>query len=143
MTFENFIALIVIIIFIVIGIVIRMRQKKQDFGEFADTFIEMYGDIIINCMKDCVTILTLKPENFTSREEYEKSIIENTIISIKDNYIGMGIDAAHLGFFIDNGIIIDVVYNILHKNYKEVFADLSEEIIKNNIELYDQEKLSE
>lgn len=143
MTFENFIALIIIAIFMVIGIVIKMKQKKQDFGEFADMFIEMYGDAIIHCMKRCVEILAQKPENFASKEEYEKSIIENTIITIKANYIDMGIDTADLGFFIDNNTIIDVVYNILHKNYKEVFADLSEEIIKNNIELYDQEKLTE
>ena len=145
MTFENFIVLTIIIIFTIIGIVIKMKQKKQDSGEFftIDNFIEMYGDVIINCMKDCVAILALKPEKFISREEYEKSIIENTIISIKANYAGMGIYTADLGFLIDNDILTDVIYNILHKNYKEVFADLSEEIIKNNMKLYDQEKLSE
>ena len=140
MQIENTIAVGILVIGIAIILGIRLYNFKKH-GKTLKDFIDLYGDKIIEVLKDSIRILTIKPENYDTREEYEKAIIENSLEYIKTNYRLLDIDVGLLGFTIDNGLLTEILYEFLHTNYKEAFSVLSDEIIKKNSNLIDASAL--
>lgn len=141
MQIENIIAVCILILGIAIILGIRLYKFKKQ-GKTLKDFIDLYGDKIIDVLKDSIKILTIKPESYDTKEDYEKAIIENSLEYIKTNYQSLDIDIGLLGFTIDNDLLTtDILYEFLHANYKEVFSVLSDEIIKNNSSLIDTSAL--
>lgn len=139
----NIISIIGIIIFVLaVGIVggIKIYQiykksgKKFNLKEFIDT----YGDQIIAVLKDIVTFLKTSENEYSSKEEYEKAIIELTIEQIKQNYKEMGIDVSVLSL-IDSETLSTIVYDILHGNAIDIFSVLDANYIAEHKSLYDEE----
>lgn len=140
MQIENIIAVGILVVGIAMILGIRLYKYKKD-GKTFDEFVNIYGDRIIEVLKDSIRILTIKPENYSTRDEFEKAIIENSLEYIKTNYQSLDIDIEWLGYLIDNDMMTDILYNFLHANYKEAFSILSDEIIKNNSNLIDTSAL--
>ena len=137
---ENIVAAVILII--LVGVVIGVRfYKLRKEGKTLEDFISMYGNCIIEALKDSIRILTLKIDNYKTKEEYEKAIIDATVVYIKTNYTTLGIDVGFLENAINNGLLTDIIYNIFNKNYKEAFSDISTEIINTHYDLYDTETL--
>ena len=139
----NIISIIGIIVFILaVGIVggIKIYQiykkngKKFNLKEFIDT----YGDQIIAVLKDIVTFLKTSENEYSSKEEYEKAIIELTIEQIKQNYKEMGIDVSVLSL-IDSNTLSTIIYDILHGNAIDIFSVLDANYIAEHKSLYDEE----
>lgn len=139
----NIISIIGIIAFILaVGIVggIKIYQiykkngKKFNLKEFIDT----YGDQIIAVLKDIVTFLKTSENEYSSKEEYEKAIIELTIEQIKQNYKEMGIDVSVLSL-IDSNTLSTIIYDILHGNAIDIFSVLDANYIAEHKSLYDEE----
>lgn len=140
MQIENVIAVGILVIGIAIILGIRLYKFKKQ-GKTLKDFIDLYGDRVIEVLKDSIRILSIKPENYDTKEDYEKAIIENSLEYIKTNYQSLDIDVGLLGFTIDNDLLTDILYEFLHANYKEAFSVLSDEIIKNNSNLIDASAL--
>ena len=139
----NIISIIGIIVFILaVGIVggIKIYQiykkngKKFNLKEFIDT----YGDQIIAVLKDIVTFLKTSENEYSSKEEYEKAIIELTIEQIKQNYKEMGIDVSVLSLIYSN-TLSTIIYDILHGNAIDIFSVLDANYIAEHKSLYDEE----
>lgn len=139
----NIISIIGIIVFILaVGIVggIKIYQiykrsgKKFNLKEFIDT----YGDQIIAVLKDIVSFLKTSENEYSSKEEYEKAIIELTIEQIKQNYKEMGIDISVLSL-IDSNTLSTIIYDILHGNAIDIFSVLDANYIAEHKSLYDEE----
>ena len=139
----NIISIIGIIVFILaVGIIggIKIYQiykkngKKFNLKEFIDT----YGDQIIAVLKDIVTFLKTSENEYSSKEEYEKAIIELTIEQIKQNYKEMGIDVSVLSL-IDSNTLSTIIYDILHGNAIDIFSVLDANYIAEHKSLYDEE----
>lgn len=139
----NIISIIGIIVFVLaVGIVggIKIYQiykkngKKFNLKEFIDT----YGDQIIAVLKDVVTFLKTSENEYSSKEEYEKAIIELTIEQIKQNYKEIGIDVSILSL-IDSDTLANIVYDILHGNAINIFSVLDADYIASHKKLYDEE----
>ena len=141
MSIENIISVVIIVLAAGLAIGLRIYTLKKNNKKITfNDFINHYADNIINVLKDSVKTLMIKLDNFDSREAYEKAIIENTVESIRSNYESLGITLECIDS-ITNKEMTNIVYNLLHKNYKQVFADISIEIISNYSNLYDTETL--
>lgn len=140
MQIENIIAVGIALVGIAIIHGIRLYKYKKEDKSFGD-FVDAYGDQIIEVLKDSIRILMIKPENFESKEDFEKAVIENSLEYIKTNYQALNVDIGFLGELIDNDMLTEVLYKVLHANYKEAFSILSDEIIKNNSNLIDTSAL--
>lgn len=144
MQIENIIAVAVLILAVgsVLGIRFYKLRKENKNASF-DDFIDLYGDKIVEVLKDSIKLLTIKPENFETKEQYEKAIIKDAAEYIKTNYGELNIDIKLLGLVIDNDTLSDIVYQVLHNNYKEAFSILGNDVILHNINLYDTTALCE
>lgn len=139
----NIISIIGIIVFllavgIVGGIKIYQVYKKNDKKFNLKEFIDTYGDQIIAVLKDVVTFLKTSENEYSSKEEYEKAIIELTIEQVKQNYKEMGIDLKILTL-IESETLATIVYDILHGNAIDIFSVLDAEYIVEHKKLYDKE----
>ena len=139
----NIISIIGIIVFllavgIVGGIKIYQIYKKNDKKFNLKEFIDTYGDQIIAVLKDVVTFLKTSENEYSSKEEYEKAIIELTIEQVKQNYKEMGIDLKILTL-IESETLATIVYDILHGNAIDIFSVLDAEYIVEHKKLYDKE----
>ena len=144
MQIENIIAVAVLVLAVgsVLGIRFYKLYKENKNVSF-DDFIDLYGDKIVEVLKDSIKLLTIKPENFETKEQYEKAIIKDAVEYIKTNYGELNIDINLLGLVIDNDTLSNIVYQVLHNNYKEAFSILSNDVILHNINLYDTTALYE
>ena len=142
----NIISIIGIIVFILaVGIaggikiyqIYKKNNKKFNLKEFIDT----YGDQIISVLKDIVTFLKTSENEYSSKEEYEKAIIELTIEQIKQNYKEMGINVSILSL-IDSNTLSTVVYDILHGNAIDIFSVLDADYIIEHKCLYDEKVIN-
>ena len=137
----NIISIIGIIIFllavgIVGGIKIYQIYKKNNKKFNLKEFIDVYGDQIIAILKDIVSFLKTSENEYSSKEEYEKAIIELTIEQIKQNYKEMKIDMSILSL-IDSETLAKIVYDILHGNAINIFSVLDASYIEEHKALYD------
>lgn len=143
MQIENLIAVGVLILAVGLVIGIKLyKSHKENKNISLDDFINLYGDKIIEVLKDSIKLLTITPEKFETKEEYEKAIIKDAVEYIKTNYGELNIDISLLGIIIDNDTLTNIVYQILHNNYKEAFSILGENVILHNIKLYDVDELN-
>ncbi len=141
MTDSNIINIICIAIFLVaIGVVaaIKLYQTYKKNGEEFNLkdFIDKYGDKIIEVLKDVVKLLKVSESDYSTKEEYEKKIIELTIEEITQNYKEIGIDI-DLITIISAESLSNIIYDILHGNAIDIFSVLDVEDINNNKNLYD------
>lgn len=139
----NIISIIGIIVFILAvcivgGIKIYQIYKKSGKKFNLKEFIDTYGDQIIAVLKDIVSFLKTSENEYSSKEEYEKAIIELTIEQIKQNYKEMGIDISVLSL-IDSNTLTTIVYDILHGNAIDIFSVLDPNYITEHKSLYDEE----
>ena len=86
MTPMNMIAVGVIFVFAAAIIGIRLYKNRNEKFDM-DTFIDTYGDNIIEALQDAILILKINMDEFDSRDEYEKAIIRTTINSLKESPI--------------------------------------------------------
>lgn len=139
---ENVVGAVILVLAIAVILVIRLYTSYKDGKRFSlNEFIDLYGDEIVKVLKDSIRILSLKIDNYSSKEEYEKAIIETTVEYIKSNYMTLDVDIGILADIIDSGDIADFVYSVLQKNYKEAFSELSKDIIEGHSELYNKKVL--
>ena len=139
----NIISIIGIIIFILAvsivgGIKIYQIYKRSGKKFNLKEFIDTYGDQIIAVLKDIVSFLKTSENEYSSKEEYEKAIIELTIEQIKQNYKEMGIDISVLSL-IDSNTLSTIIYDILHGNAIDIFSVLDANYIAEHKSLYDEE----
>ena len=139
----NIISIIGIIVFILAvsivgGIKIYQIYKKSGKKFNLKEFIDTYGDQIIAVLKDIVSFLKTSENEYSSKEEYEKAIIELTIEQIKQNYKEMGIDISVLSL-IDSNTLTTIVYDILHGNAIDIFSVLDPNYITEHKSLYDED----
>ena len=139
----NIISIIGIIVFILAvsivgGIKIYQIYKRSGKKFNLKEFIDTYGDQIIAVLKDIVSFLKTSENEYSSKEEYEKAIIELTIEQIKQNYKEMGIDISVLSL-IDSNTLTTIVYDILHGNAIDIFSVLDPNYITEHKSLYDEE----
>ena len=139
----NIISIIGIIVFILAvsivgGIKIYQIYKRSGKKFNLKEFIDTYGDQIIAVLKDIVSFLKTSENEYSSKEEYEKAIIELTIEQIKQNYKEMGIDISVLSL-IDSNTLTTIVYDILHGNAIDIFSVLDPNYITEHKSLYDED----
>lgn len=139
----NIISIIGIIVFILAvsivgGIKIYQIYKRSGKKFNLKEFIDTYGDQIIAVLKDIVSFLKTSENEYSSKEEYEKAIIELTIEQIKQNYKEMGIDVSVLSL-IDSNTLSTIIYDILHGNAIDIFSVLDANYIAEHKSLYDEE----
>lgn len=108
------------------------RNKKFNINEF----IDLYGDKIIDVMKSIVKVLKTSQSEYSTREEYEKAIIELTIEELKQNYKNLGINPDLL-ILIDSKTLSNMIYDLLHKHSIDIFSVLTAYDITENKNLYD------
>lgn len=128
-------AVVVVAVAIIIGIRIYKSHKAGQKINF-DTFIDMYGDQIINVLKDVIVLLQIDINKFASKEEYEKAIISTTIEKLKENAEELGIDPQIIGLF-DTKALTEIVYSVFNGNIVKVFSVLSSDTIKENSKMYE------
>lgn len=142
----NIISIIGIIVFILAvsivgGIKIYQIYKRSGKKFNLKEFIDTYGDQIIAVLKDIVSFLKTSENEYSSKEEYEKAIIELTIEQIKQNYKEMGINVSILSL-IDSDTLSAIVYDILHGNAIDIFSVLDGDYIVEHKRLYDEEVIN-
>ena len=136
----NIICIAIFLIAICVAGGIKIYQTYKKNGEkfnFKD-FVDKYGDQIIAVLQDVVKILKVSESKYSSKEEYEKKIIELTIEKIKENYNEIGIDIELLSL-IPAENLSSIIYDILKGNAINIFSVLDDDDVIKNKELYDAE----
>ena len=136
------IALAVFVVFIVgyfvVSIINYRKVKKFNLLDY----IKLNDTKIIEALKGSARILEAEEGSYSSREEYEKDLISVTIEEIKQNYKNFGLKVIDIPLVIKSDYLVDMVYNILHKNYTDVFSVLDVEKMLENSKLYDSNVIS-
>ena len=140
MTTANIIATIIVVIAIISIISIRLYtySKKNNKKITLDAFMDIYGEQIIAMLKDVVLILQINIDEFDSKEEYERVIINTTIDTIKDNCSEMDIDSKIINLF-DTEALGDAIYKLFNGEKLNIFSVLKPEDIANNTSIYEEE----
>ena len=145
---ENIIAVSILMALVLFIYIIRYIKAKKS-GSIVEPlsiggFLETYSDMIVQVLKDSVSILIIKMDDYESAEDYEQAIIEETIKSIESNYSILGIQLSHFGNgILDAELLGSIVYDIFNRNYKNIFSELGDAIIKSHTNLIDEQSLYE
>lgn len=135
MTSMNFIAIGVIFVFAAVIIGIRLyqnRNKKITMDEFIDT----YGDNIVKALQDAVRVLKIEMDDFNSREEYEKTIINTTILSLKNSASQFGIPDEIINL-IDTDSLTSIIANCFNENKLNCIDVLGSKTIESHKDIID------
>lgn len=140
MTSINLVAAAFVVICCAIIIGIGVYKNKETVT--VDSFIKEYGDIVIEILQDTITILATNMDQFSSNEEYELTIIYNTINSIKSSATKLGIPENVVNL-LSTDALSTIVTDILNKNKIEAFSVLDTETVDKYAEIIDDEVLEE
>ena len=139
MTTLNLIAAIIIIAAIATIIGIRIYKGRNSNEPFTiDTFIDTYGDQIINCLQDVIQILEINMKYYESKVEYENAIISCTIDALKENSIGFGIPANIVNIF-DTAALTSIIRTVMENSKCDTFSVLTKESVEENKGIIDNE----
>ena len=137
MTELNFIAGIVIIIACAAIIGIRIYKNGNRPTSIYD-FIDMYGDNIIEILKDVIDILKVDMDNYTSKEEYEEEVIYTTITAIKENANELGMSQDIVNLF-DTESLTKIIHTVFIENKFDIISVLGKDTINAHNNIIDQE----
>lgn len=139
MDMANIIAVAILLVAVggIVGVsVYRMAQSNTSIT--LDQFISMYGEQIVETLKDTIEILQINQSDFADKDSYEKAIISTTIEKLKENSAELGIDTSIIDLF-DTDALTEIVYSVLEGNAVEIFSVLGAEVFASTPELYDNE----
>ena len=138
MTNLNFIAGIVIVVICGIILAIRLFMNHKNGSKITmNDFIELYGNNIINVLKDVIDILKIDMSSYTTKEEYETVIIESTINILKENSIEFGIPEDIVTLF-DTEALTKIITNIFSDNKCDILSILAISTIEANKDIIDE-----
>ena len=132
------VGLLVVAIAVVGGVKIYKHYKSTGKKFNLTDFIDSYGDKIVAVLKDVVILVRVDQNQFASREEYEKEIIDRALDTIKKNYKSFGIDGAILNI-VDSNKLAEIITDILHKNSIDIFSVIDAFLIAEHSNLYPDE----
>lgn len=140
MDFANIISAIILVLAAAGAFAIVIYRNYKLTGEKIDfnLFISIYGNKIINVLKDVVRLIKIEESDFSSKEEYENAIIEATLKEIKENYKEIGIEEKYLNI-VSEEKLADVICDILHGNAIDIFSVLDIITLNENKNLYGEE----
>ena len=138
MSVPNIIAIGILLVAIIAILGIRLYTLRKNNDVTFDQFISLYGNQIIEVLKDVIDILQIRIEDFEDKESYEKAIISTTVDIIKENSEKFGIDSTIIDLF-DTESLTEIVYNIFTKASVEIFSVVDSNSITKNSNLYEDE----
>lgn len=138
MSVPNIIAIGILLVAIIAILGIRLYTLRKNNDVTFDQFISLYGNQIIEVLKDVIDILQIRIEDFEDKESYEKTIISTTVDIIKENSEKFGIDSTIIDLF-DTESLTEIVYNIFTKASVEIFSVVDSNSITKNSNLYEDE----
>lgn len=139
MTTYNIVAVIIITLAVVAIAALRIFSMKKNNEDISiENFINMYSNTIINILKDFIKVMQTSIENYETKEEYNKVLVELCVQSIKENSAEFGIDSKLLDLF-NTEAIVECVCKILESNKIECFSVLDAADIKNNEKYFDED----
>ena len=127
--------IVILLCAIILGIKVYQNVKNKNVTSI-DDFIDTYGDNIISILEDAIKILRINMSDFTTKEDYEKAIIETSIKTLKENSIQFGIPENIINL-IDTDSLTDIIQNVLNNNKLTVFSVLDFTDIDNNKSILD------
>ena len=139
MTNLNFLAGLVILIICGIILAIRLYGNHKDGAKLTmDDFIDLYGDNIIEVLKDVIDILKISMNSYSSQEEYESVVIATTINALKENSVKFGVPSDIVDLF-DTDVLTRIIVTVFNKNKCEAMSVLDSKTIKENANIIDNE----
>ena len=140
MTALNIVAVCIFVFVAIVFMAITIyRLSKGSSQELTlETFIDLYGDVIIEILKSTVELLQIDIENFTTEDDYEMCIISTAIESIKDSSEDFGVDKGIINLF-DTVALTEAIHKIFNNNSIDIFSVLSAKSISDNSKLYKEE----
>ena len=138
MSVPNIIAIGILLVAIIAILGIRLYTLRKNNDVTFDQFISLYGNQIIEVLKDVIDILQIRIEDFEDKESYEKAIISTTVDIIKENSEKFGIDSTIIDLF-DTESLTEIIYNIFTKASVEIFSVVDSNSITKNSNLYEDE----
>lgn len=139
MTNLNFLAGFIIILFGAIILAIRIVSINRRGGKFTmEEFIDIYGDNIIDVLKDVIEVLQITMASYQTKEEYESMVISVTIDALKENSVKFGVPAEIVEMF-DTEALTSIIMTVYNKSKCEVMSVLSPETIQINEAIIDKE----
>lgn len=122
-------------------IAIRVYQNNKNQQITMNDIIDVYGDNIVNILKDVVEVMQIDMYTFATKEAYEEEIVYTTIKKIKENYTEFGIDCVLLDY-VDINTLTNIIMTIMKNNKFDIFSCLTKESILENEEILDDEIVS-
>ena len=135
MTPMNMIAVGVIFVFAAAIIGIRLYKNRNEKFDM-DTFIDTYGDNIIEALQDAILILKINMDEFDSMDEYEKAIIRTTINSLKESASRFGIPDNMIKL-IDTESLTSIIADCFNQNKFDCLGILSTSTMEAHEEIID------
>lgn len=133
-------ALLIVLFLIIFGVLYYLKRQKNIKLNLKD-FVEENKKIIIDILKDSVSII--KADNdYATKEEYEEAIVRMTLTSILRNYYNIISDRSNANLFTSFTTNVfytkcqELILDILHKNAVDIFNVLDAKDIELHEELY-------
>lgn len=139
MTSMNFIAVSICVVFFVVIVGIRL-YKNRNTEINLDDFVDMYGDNIIQALQDAILILMIEMGNFETREEYEKAIINETIVALKKSASRFGIPDSVISL-IDTDSLTRIIADCFNSNKFDCLSALNQNVLEIHKNIVDPEVL--
>ena len=138
MTNLNIYAGLIIIVFCAIILGIRVYKNRNKSEKMTiDTFIDTYGDQIINVLQDVIMVLKVSMDDYNSQEEYETAIISTSINVMKENSVEFGIPIEIVDL-LDTDSLTKIIQKVMNENKPDAFSVLDSETITENKRILDE-----